>query len=301
MGVSSKAEAAYKRYKTAKKAYDYYKLAKGALDEDTRSGSLFKLGIKVTTDVASKVLGASISKHPYFTYHKAHFEALAMALDASAGKELANRAFNRAVEAADATADVTAALNTFTHRRNALSFEWSFTLAEAINIRGRYRKNPTAAAAEVRDMGLTPATLDSYIDKTLYEWRARWAELASDAMELYVMIDAEARIAEEAMTRYNAKVKKLTEGSSAMGRIAGYAAEQDRQWQIYERMTETPKSNRPEQAVQDPALFARKQRDKVDAVAGRVAQACDIVMSDAVETPDTLLRKLDAALNMPPM
>ena len=298
MGVSTKAADAYQKYKTAKKAYDYYKLARGALDEDTRSGSLFKLGIKVTTDVAKRVLGTSITSHPYFTYHKVHFEALAQALDAVEMKDMATNAFNRAVSAADSTSSVTTVLQTFTHRRNALNVFWAMNLAEPINIRARSRTNPTAAAAEMKDVGFTPQTMDKFIEDNLYSWRASWSELCADGLELLLMVDAEARIAEAAMARYTAKVKKLTEGGSAFGRIAGFAAERDRQWAIYDRMTSRPTPGKPEQAVQDPALYARKQRDSADAMAGRLAQACDIVLSDAVNAPDTLLRKLDAAMMM---
>ena len=299
MGVSQKAADAYRRFKTVKKAYDYYNLAKGALDEDTRSGSLFKGTIKVSMDVAAKVFGSSIKWHPYFTYHKVHFEALSQALNAMDSKELAVQSFNRAVAAADSTSHVTGALQTFTHRRNALYFAWSFTLAEPINMRARHRTSAGAAAAEMKSAGLTPETLNKYVDDSLYEWRANWSELCSDALELYLMVDAEARVAEAAMARYNDKIKKLTEGTSSFGRIAGFAAERDRQWQIFDRMQQ-PSSGKSDQAVQDPSRYARQQRDAVDAVASRLARACDIILSDAVSTPDTLLRKLDAALMSSP-
>lgn len=52
-----------------------------------------------------------------------------------------------------------------------------------------------------------------------------------DWLELLVMVNAGARVAEAAVARYNEKVKKITEGKSSIGRIAGYATEQDRQWQ----------------------------------------------------------------------
>lgn len=297
MGVTSQAAEAYRRYKTGKKAYDYYKLAKGALDEDSRSGSLFKAGIKVTADVAKRVLGTSISSHPYFTYHKVHFEALAQALNASEMKDMATSAFNRAVGAADSTARVTATLQTFMHRRQALTLAWYLTLAETLNMRARYRANPTAGANEIKVHGMTPAILNTYIEDALYAWRATWSELASDATELYLMVDAETRIAEAAMARYNEKVKKLKEGKSAFGRIAGYAAERDRQFEYLDRATgATP--GKLEQVVEDPARYARRQRDAADAMANRLARACDIAMSDAVETPDKMQQKLDAVMTM---
>jgi hypothetical protein len=145
-------------------------------------------------------------------------------------------------------------------------------------------------------VGFTPATLDKHVEDNLYEWRASWSELCLDSLELLVMVNAEARVAEAAMARYNEKIKKMTEGKSSIGRIAGYAAEQDRQWQIYERMTEPSKAGRPEQAVKDPAAYARRQRDAVDAVASQLSQACDVVLSDAVNTPDSVISKVKNSL-----
>ena len=53
-------KAAYPKLKAGKKAFDYLKLVKGAIDENTRNGSLFKLGVKGTMDIASKVIGTSV-------------------------------------------------------------------------------------------------------------------------------------------------------------------------------------------------------------------------------------------------
>ena len=296
MGTSAKAADAFKQFRKGYKAYAYYKLVKKAFDEDTRDGALLKLGIKVSMDVAKQLLGRSLSMHPYFTYHKAHFEALAQALDAVNMKDMALDAFKRAVDAADSTAHVGDVLAKYRDRSNALLWSWHLNLAEPINIRNRYRVKPASALAEMKDVGFTPATLDKHVEDNLYEWRASWSELCMDSLELLVMVSAEARVAETAMERYNAKIKKMTEGKSNMGRIAGYAAEQDRQWQIYERMTEPSKAGRPEQAVKDPAAYTRQQRDTVDAVASRLSQACDIVLSDAVNTPDSILSKVKNAL-----
>jgi hypothetical protein len=296
VGTSAKAAEAYKKFKKGKKAYDYYKLVNKALDEDTRSGALLKLGIKVSMDAAKHLLGRSLSSHPYFTYHKAHFEALAQALDAMSMKDMALDAFKRAVDAADSTADVANVLAKYRDRSNALLFWWHFNLAEPINIQNRYRTKPAGALAEMKDVGFTPATLDQHVEDKLYEWRASWSELCLDSLELLMMVNAEARVAEAAMARYNDKIKKMTEGKSNIGRIAGYAAEQDRQWQIYERMTEPSKAGRPEQAVKDPAAYARQQRDAVDVVASQLSQACDVVLSDAVNTPDSVISKVKNSL-----
>lgn len=297
MGASIKAADAFKKFRKSYKVYSYYKLVKGALDEDTQSGSLFKLGIKVSMDVAKKLLGTSLKWHPYFTYHKAHFEALAQALNAVDMKNMAGDAWKRAVTAADSTSEVGAAIDKLDHRRNALLLWWHFNLSEPIKILNRYKTNSASALAEMKDVGFTPATLNDHVANNLYEWQASWSELCMDSLELFLMVDAEARIAEIAMARYSEKVKKMIEGKSSIGRVAGYAAEQERQWQIYDRMTETSKPHQPEEAVQNPASYARKQRDAVDAVAGSLSQACDVVLSDAVYNPDAMMVKIRAVLN----
>jgi hypothetical protein len=297
VGTSAKAADAFNKFRKGYKVYSYYKLVKASFDEDTRSGSLLKLGIKASMEVAKQLLGRSLSTHPYFTYHKAHFEALAQALNAMEMKDMALDAFKRAVDAADSTSHVAGVLGKYRDRSNALLWWWHLNLAEPINIRNRYKLRPAAALAEMKDVGFTPATLDKHIEENLYEWRALWAELCMDSLELLVMVTAEARVAETAMVRYNAKIKKMTEGKSSIGRIAGYAAEQDRQWQMYERMTEPAKPGRPEQAVKDPAAYARQQRDNVDAVASGLSQACDVILSDAVNAPDSVLSKVKNALS----
>lgn len=296
MGVTARAAESFRLLKNTKKAYDYYVLLKGALDEDTRSGSLLKLGVKATMEVAKKTVGSTLTWHPYYTYHKAHFEALSQALNAVDMKTMATESFNRAVAAADSTGRVRLSVEEFAHRRNSLGWYWSWNLVELIALRNRHRTQPAAVLAEIKDVGLTPQSLETTIETSLYDWRAGWADLCVEVLGLYLMIDAEARIAEAAWARYQAKVKKLTEGSSSIGRIAGYAAEQDRLWQQYDRMKEGGAAGKAELAVSNPAAYAAAQRDIADLAARRYARACDIVLSDAVNTPNSLLQRIDEVM-----
>ena len=59
-------------------------------------------------------LGTSLTSHPYFTYHKAHLEALGMALNGSSNLDSAQEALNRAVQSADAAASLTKAVANYT-------------------------------------------------------------------------------------------------------------------------------------------------------------------------------------------
>src|SRR5262245_24472990 len=53
----------------AQKVYSYVSKVTGLLDETKRDGTALKLGIKIASDIAKKLLGTSITNHPYFTYH----------------------------------------------------------------------------------------------------------------------------------------------------------------------------------------------------------------------------------------
>lgn len=278
--LSSRAADAYKTYKKGKKAYDYYKLVKATVDEDTRSGALFKLGIKFSMDVMGKVIGTSLTSHPYFTYHKAHIEVLVQALNATSMKDHAVEALSKAVSSADSAANLSSTLGGYRERLNALVWDWMWNLAEPVRMMGQYKTNPGSVAKDFADSGRTPDQMNAYLADYLDNHRARWAELCMDTLALLAMVDTEYRMADEAMNRYNAKMKKMQEGGN-LGKIAAYSTEQERQWQQYERMV-NPSASKPSQSVEDPSGFARRQRDSVDAVASSYSTACDFVMSDDV-------------------
>src|SRR5262245_10196464 len=102
MGATQKAKDAYDKYKKVKKAREYYNAIEKTLDEDTRSEGLFKLGMKGLMELGKKIVGDTITKHPYFTYHKAHLEILGQALTASDTFDHAMKALNAAITSADA-------------------------------------------------------------------------------------------------------------------------------------------------------------------------------------------------------
>src|SRR3954470_17025298 len=97
MSVTNKAADAYSLFKKVKKIRTYGTLIRESIDENTRSSGLMKLGIRAMLEVAGKALGTSLTSHPYFTYHKAHLEALGMALNASSNLDSAQEALTRAV------------------------------------------------------------------------------------------------------------------------------------------------------------------------------------------------------------
>jgi Asp-tRNA(Asn)/Glu-tRNA(Gln) amidotransferase A subunit family amidase len=273
-----------------KKARDYYRLVKGTVEENERSGSLFKLGIKFSVDVLGKLLGRSVSWHPYFTYHKAHMEMLAQALNVSSISDAAWEALNRAISAADSIAALAGSLDSYEDRKNALVWDWMWSLKEPIRLVETYKTNPAGVSREIADSGQTPEQMAAYVDDYLDNWRARWAELCVDCFTLLGMVDAEYRMAEAAMARYNQKMQALR-AKGSLGTIAAAATQEKRDWEQYDRMVNNPKG-KSAQAVEDPAAYAKKQRDMVDQAADVLADTCDILMSDAVRKADFLIQNI---------
>ncbi len=57
------------------------------IDPEKRDSTLFSLGLKWATKRLGEVLDFDLEKHPYFVFHKAHFEALKILMNAVAVKE----------------------------------------------------------------------------------------------------------------------------------------------------------------------------------------------------------------------
>ena len=132
MGVSQQASQAYSLFKYAKKIRGYAKTIKGAIDDDTRQGTLLSLGIEGMLNIAGKALGTNLGKHPYFAFHKAHIEALAQALNASSSFDAAQAALSRAIGSADAAEALTQALADYRVRRKSLNVAYNFQIAGAL-------------------------------------------------------------------------------------------------------------------------------------------------------------------------
>jgi hypothetical protein len=288
MSISRKAADAYSLYKKAKKAKDYSKLVKDAIDEDTRPGAVLKLGIKGMLDLAGKVLGTSLTSHPYFTYHKAHIEALALALNASSGHDKALVALNQAIRSADAAKLLTKTLADYHFRKNALKLTY-FQFLEGSLVLLRDSATDARAAKEMQDAGHTPQSLKTYTDQGVYEWQARWCELWHDSVQLLAMGQVELRATEAAMSVFDAKMKSLSSGGN-LGKIAAYGVERDRQWQQYERMTKPGAGS--ERAVEDPVGYARDQVASIERVSDLMAECCDVAMSEQAYRPGMILQSI---------
>jgi hypothetical protein len=284
MSISKRAADAYSRFKQAKKIRTYGKLIKESIDEDTRPGGLMKLGIRGMLDIAGKALGTSLTSHPYFTYHKAHLEALAQALNASSNYEKASEALNQAIRSADAVSSLTKVLEDYQFRKNALKANYAFFIAGSLVMLRDHGKNPQVAS-DMRDSGQTPESLKLVTDNSLYQWRAMWCELFLDSVELLAMAQVEFRATEAAAKYFKEKMDALASGGN-LGRIAAHRVEQDRQWQEYDRMTKPNMGS--ERAVQDPVGFARGHVESIEKVTDVLGECCEIVMSDVAYQPEVL-------------
>lgn len=289
MAVTPKAKAAYDRVKKLKKVKEYYETAKKLIDEDTRDGELFKQGIKAMMKLGEKVVGTSLSSHPYFKFHKVHLEALAGALNASAMHEKAMDSLKVAIEAADGAEALAKSLEDFGHRKNALKLVYAVKLLPYLQTQRDISAGNREVLAEFQSAGGTQSQLDSTIGNNLYEFRAVAAELYVDAADLLAMVELEARAAAEAHRRYTEKVKKLQESKKSIDRVAGYGAEYKRQLEWAEREMDRAfnrGSNTPDPtAVSDPTVHARRQRDKVQAVVETLEIFCSAAMGDEAMDP----------------
>ena len=336
MGITAKAKAAYEKYQKYKKAKDKYDAAKGhfetikkILDEDTRSEEIFKLGLKGMTKLGEKVAGSALTKHPYFTYHKAHLEALGAALTASSTHENALRNLHSAIASADSAAALAAQLADFETRKKVLRFHYFQFLSDSVEM---VREHGTASGIAL--VAPVAASVVALVDNPLAPRQALRAATAAQ-------LAAQANVAQAAK-----KIRQDTGGSPEQLRAQVQAglytwraswcdlyfdtadlfvmvdleyraasAAYKRYQQKVQRLQKSSKSidrvaglgaekkrqeewalrvsrgNAPE-AVVDPSAYARRQRDAVAEAVKKLATICDVVMSEQVYDPKAINAKI---------
>lgn len=288
MSTSKKAADAYSLFKNAKKIRTYGKLIKESINEETRPGGLMKLGIRGMLEIAGKILGRSLTSHPYFTYHKAHLEALGQALNASSNQDKALESLDRAIRSADATESLSKVLADYQLRKNALKLSYAAFISGSLTLLRDYRTDPQAAR-QMKDAGQTPESLNSVTDLSIYEWRALWCELFLDSVQLMAMAQVELRATEAAMQRFEETMRVLSSAGN-MGRIGAFRVEQDRQWQQFDRMTKAASGRA--KAVEDPVGFARDQVATIEKMTDLLGEGCEIAMSDAAYNSGMILHRM---------
>jgi hypothetical protein len=137
---------------------------------------------------------------------------------------------------------------------------------------------------------MSDADLRGQVGTALYDYRAAWAGLADEALQLTLMVAADVRGVDEAMKRYEKKLEELKSGKTGgnLGRIAGYRLEQDRQYAELEAFRNRHKTSSV--ATFDPRTAAQRAYDKVEALTRDIATRTDAIFDDALcfNSPDKL-------------
>ena len=102
-------------------------------------------------------------------------------------------------------------------------------------------------------------------------WRASWAGLAFDSIELQIMAGNELNIAIEAINKVKDLMATLMGGSNT-SRVGGYAAISNIEWEKYEQIVG---EKQPDRLMRDPVKFAQDNFDKAAAWAQAFAEMCD--------------------------
>jgi hypothetical protein len=286
MGISKKAADAYTLFKMGKKVLTYGKLVKAAIDEDTRPGALAKLGIRGMLEIAGKAIGTSLTSHPYFRYHKAHLEALAQALNASSNFDSAQAALNGAIRSADASESLAKTLGIYAFRKNGLKLVYVTMIGGSLRL---LADSGPQAEKQLKDANQTRDSLRTTVDQSMYEWRASFCDLVVDSVQLLAMAQVELRTAQLAMKRFNDKIKALKSASS-IGVVFAYKAEENWQWQEFDRMTQPGTGD--SRAVADPSGYARDRVDAIENASDQLAKGCDAALSDDAYNPDRLILRI---------
>ncbi|MDQ8160522.1 MAG: hypothetical protein P3C12_14045 [Gemmatimonadota bacterium] len=301
------AKAAYQFFRAGSTVYgsfgtakEYCELANNALDDDLRSGALFKLGVRATTMLAERLLGLTLTSHPYYVLHREHFEVLVKALNASAAGENAFQSYLRVMNAVDTTSRVKTIRKALAHRRDQLLLGWWLELRGMVETDPAQGRNPAAAAQAFSARGGAPLNLSARTEESLTQWRGEWFLLLQDATALSIMVRAESDAAEEAMDRYGASMEQLrgtdvfsTVRRDELARLQGYDRISRSGAGTKKYMPSAAFAGDPEHAAQ--AVLERLWA--VERLNQRLARACDIVMSPLpVTSPNEVQRRISEAL-----
>ena len=271
----------------AQKAYSYGRKIQEAIDEKSRDGALLKLGFKLSIDIAGKLLGTSLTTHPYYAYHKAQIEALADALNAHRNSRAAVDAYRRAVTAASsaAVAEEFKRLETKKVDTVVKRVQFGDRIAVVSDI-ARGAMSDDFARKKIAKYGQAQL-LDAVAD--LEAWRANWSGLCFDALQLQIMAGNELNVAIAAMKKVQDLVATMMRGSNT-NRVAGHAAINNIEWEKYDQIIGQKK---PSQLLMDPVEFAKGNVAKAAAWAETFAEMCDFVRSDQVVFPSKFNLQLE--------
>ncbi len=262
---------------TAQKAFSYFRKIQVVLDEKKRDGGLLKLGLKISIDLAGKLLGTSLTTHPCYAYHKSMIDVLADALNANRNSRAAVDAYKLAVSAANSTAVASEFKRLEAIKVNIVSNHFIFNdrVGVAADI-ARGMMSDDFARKKIAQYGGSARLSEALSD--LETWRANWAGLTFDVMQLQIITANELNVALEAMNKVKDLMATLMGGSN-MDRVVGYGTANNIEWEKYDQIIG---QKMPAQSLTDPVKFAQGNADKATAWSQAFAEMCDFVRSEEV-------------------
>ena len=272
------------------KAEDYINTVNRLIDADTRGATLASLGVDASIKLMGKAFGRSIDGHPYLAIHKAHMQALFSAIEANTTARNALDSLNKAAESAYKAQEIESMATVLGGKIPALRARFGFragyqasgehlvrTFAEVA------RPGPAgpgmygAAASAGRHFAGAAAVLGELTasGSDYAGWRRDVCAAYVEALQLLAMVRREWQVAKRGGDEFTKKIQAMRSSSSPISRVAGGAADLERQYQALERH----RSGQAHEAVMDPGRFAAHRVATVKAVAKRLGKLCDIAKS----------------------
>ncbi len=263
----------------------YIETAKRIVDEDTRSSEIFTQTVKVGTKIAGKLLGADVTAHPYFAYHKEHLEILASVMEASDTVRNAMEAWNKAVDAASLSGQIASSLDNMKRRLKGLQTKYSLHVMTSVALLDDMKNGKVLEVfKQLQDAGSNPGQLIVDYAMEIYEVQAYACELYFDAVGLWGMVETEYRVTAAAMQKYEEKQKKLAESTKTIDRVASLALEKQRQEEMFWK-TEIEKKKTPQVAAFNPVNYARDKATDTKAFAVQMGKLCRTALSQDIFNP----------------
>lgn len=204
------------------------------------------------------------------------------------------------MNAVDTTSRVKTIRKGLAHRRDQLLLGWWLDLRGMVETDLAQGRNPAVAARALGARGGAPLNLSARTEESLTQWRGEWFLLLQDATALSIMVRVESDAAEEAVNRYGASMEQLR-GTDVFSTVR---RDEIARLQAYDRVS---RSGAGTKKYMPSAAFAGDAEQAAQAVLerlwavqrlnGRLARACDIVMSPLpVTSPNEVQRRISEAL-----
>lgn len=232
----------YDRGSCALKAFDNISLAIALSDGVQPSEAVTVLQKSIET--LASTLGLPISTHPYWAWHKNHFEALKAFLDTAAEADALTALYEKAVSHAESM---------------------SALKKEASEIAGCATELLSRTLVQLR--AINALTNQEQRAAMLVPLQQVWAKLAIYCLTLHTLASGRLVVVEECITAYKERRKKLA--STNLGFIADYG----------ERLAETARALYESKASQDPVRATASACKSVKALTEFTCRASDLLWS----------------------